>query len=130
MVHGTLGEAVFLVFDNRAFKEGKAFKAINEVLVAAKSACPWPDTGLSGVTSSFYHQIMATGAKFCYTRSGLPAFQIEVLLFTEFLLNTIVELHLGLRCQVGPPVTDEDILHGATSYSCFIMCHRAKFLVP
>jgi hypothetical protein len=118
---------VFLVFDNRVFKEGKAFKAINEVLIAAESARSWPDTGLSGVTSSFYHQVMAAGANFRYIRSGLPAFQIEVLFFTKFLLNVIVELHVGLRCQVDPPITDKDILHGATSYSCFIMATELSF---
>jgi hypothetical protein len=127
VIHGTLGEAVFL--DNRAFKEGEAFKAIKEVLIAAESACSWPNTDLFDVTSSFYHQVMAAGADFRYAPSGLPAFQIEVLLFAKFLLDVIVELHFGLRCQVDP-ITDKDVLHGAMSYSCFVMGHRTKFLVP
>ena len=48
MVHGALSKAVFLVFNNRAFKEGKVFEAENVIPIAAESACSWPDSGLLG----------------------------------------------------------------------------------
>ena len=121
---------MFLVFDNRAFKEGKAFKAENVILVAAESACSWPDTGLFRVTPSFYHQVVAAGADLRYIRPGLPALQIKVLLFSKFLLDLSVELHLGLRSEVDPPVVDEVLLHGVMSNYCFKMGHRTEFLVP
>ena len=130
MVHGALSKAVFLVFYNRAFKEGKVFEAENAIPVAAESACSWPDSGLLRVTPSFYHQVVAAGADFSYICSELPALQIEVLLFSKFLLDLLLELHLGLRSQVHPPVTDKDIPHGPISCFCCMMSHRAKFLVP
>ena len=55
---------MFLIFKNRAFKEGKGFEAENVILIAAESVYSRPDTGLFRVTSSFHHEVVAAGADF------------------------------------------------------------------
>ena len=98
MVHGTLSEAVFLVFDNSAFEEREALKALDVVLVATESAGPRPGSSLVSVAPSFYPQVVAAGADFGYVHAGLTAMHIEVLLFSPFVLELVVEPHFSLGC--------------------------------